>query len=113
MRYEIEFGDEAHGDLDRCRAFDRMTILDLIETHLRHEPTRESKSRIKALRGLLHPQYRLRVGDIRVFYDVRRARVEIIAVVNKSEAAEWLEREAVKAEGEHGNEDRSTPSSEG
>ena len=33
---------------------------------------------------------RLRVGEIRVFYDVTDGRVEILAVVPKSKAKEWL-----------------------
>jgi hypothetical protein len=41
-------------------------VRDTISRHLRHEPTKVSKSRIKRLRGLSQPQYRLRVGDIRV-----------------------------------------------
>jgi mRNA-degrading endonuclease RelE of RelBE toxin-antitoxin system len=57
---------------------------------LRHEPTRVSKSRIKRLRGLSQPQYRLRVGEVRVFYDVTREAVEILAIVTKAEAARWL-----------------------
>ena len=36
------------------------------------------------------PQYRLRVDEIRIFYDVRENIVEIIAIVPKSQAAEWL-----------------------
>jgi mRNA-degrading endonuclease RelE of RelBE toxin-antitoxin system len=100
MRYEIDFADEANDDLDGYRAYDRIAILDFIEKHLRHEPTRENKSRIKALRGLLHPQYRLRIGDIRVFYDVHESVVEVVAVVDKAEAADWLEREGIKAESE-------------
>jgi mRNA-degrading endonuclease RelE of RelBE toxin-antitoxin system len=39
-----------------------------------------------------HPQYRLRVGEVRVFYDVEDAVVEVVAIVPKSEAADWLER---------------------
>ncbi|MBM4143520.1 MAG: type II toxin-antitoxin system RelE/ParE family toxin [Lentisphaerae bacterium] len=109
MRYEIDFADEANEDLDAYRAYDRIAILDLIEKHLRHEPTRESKSRIKALRGLLRPQYRLRIGDIRVFYDVHEPVVEVVAVVDKAQAAEWLEREGIKAEREDEHEDRGTP----
>jgi mRNA-degrading endonuclease RelE of RelBE toxin-antitoxin system len=100
MKYEIDFADEANEDLGGYRAYDRIAILDLIEKHLRHEPTRESKSRIKALRGLSHPQYRLRIGDIRVFYDVHGAVVEVVAVVDKAQAAEWLEREGIKPESE-------------
>ena len=43
---------------------------------LRFEPTKLSKSRIKRLRGLEQPQYRLRVGEIRVFYDVTETEVQ-------------------------------------
>jgi mRNA interferase RelE/StbE len=42
------------------------------------------------LRGLRQPQYRLRVGAIRVFYDVSGETVEILAIVAKSEADAWL-----------------------
>jgi mRNA interferase RelE/StbE len=61
-----------------------------LETHLRHEPEKASRSRIKRLRGLLRPQYRLRVGEVRVFYDVSGTTVEVLAIVAKSEAASWL-----------------------
>jgi mRNA interferase RelE/StbE len=57
---------------------------------LRHEPTKTSRSRIKRLRGLDRLQYRLRVGEIRVFYDVTGSIVEILAIVAKSEADSWL-----------------------
>jgi mRNA-degrading endonuclease RelE of RelBE toxin-antitoxin system len=61
-----------------------------METHLRREPEKTSRSRIKRLRGLSRPQYRLRVGDIRVFYDVEDGVVEVLAVVPKSETKSWL-----------------------
>jgi mRNA-degrading endonuclease RelE of RelBE toxin-antitoxin system len=38
----------------------------------------------------LRPQYRLRVGDVRVFYDVTGTTVEVLAIVAKSEAESWL-----------------------
>ena len=44
------------------------------------------------------PQYRLRVEDIRVFYDVTDVAVEVLAIVPKSRAAAWLERYAEPAE---------------
>jgi mRNA interferase RelE/StbE len=50
-----------------------------------------SKSRIKRLRGLSQPQYRLRVGDVRVFYDVTADTVEILAIVSKAQAGEWAQ----------------------
>ena len=36
------------------------------------------------------PQYRLRVGEARVFYDVSGATVEILAIVASSEVESWL-----------------------
>jgi mRNA-degrading endonuclease RelE of RelBE toxin-antitoxin system len=39
---------------------------------------------------LRRPQYRLRVGEVRVFYDISAATVEILAIVAKSEAESWL-----------------------
>lgn len=92
MRYEIILAPEAVDDLRNLKANIRAAVRDAIETHLRHEPTKTSRSRIKRLRGLLHPQYRLRVGEIRVFYDVTENTVEILAIVPKSEADAWLER---------------------
>ena len=44
------------------------------------------------MRGLARPQYRLRVEEIRVFYDVVGAEVEVLAIVLKSEAEQWLEK---------------------
>ena len=61
-----------------------------LETHLRHEPRKVSRSRIKRLRGLSKPQYRLRVGELRIFYDVTETTVEILAIVAKQEADSWL-----------------------
>jgi mRNA-degrading endonuclease RelE of RelBE toxin-antitoxin system len=49
-----------------------------------------SKSRIKRLRGLSKPQYRLRIGDLRVYYDVSKSTVEVLAIVEKPKSVEWL-----------------------
>lgn len=83
---------EAVEDFRRLSATVRAKVKDLLEVHLRHEPAKASKSRIKRLRGLSHPQYRLRIDKIRVFYDVGENRVEVLAIIPKSEAAGWLER---------------------
>jgi mRNA interferase RelE/StbE len=97
MRHEILFAPEAVDDLEALRASDRAAVRNAIERHLRFEPRRISKSRIKRLRGLSKPQHRLRVDQIRVFYDVREGTVEILAIVPKSEAESWLEREGEKS----------------
>lgn len=91
MRYEIVLSPEAAADWRGLKANVRAQVRDAIEQQLRHQPTRTSKSRIKRLRGLLRPQYRLRVGDVRVFYDVGENSVEILGIVNKVDADAWLE----------------------
>ena len=93
MRYEIILAPEAANDLKLLDAHLRAEIRDAIERHLRHAPTKISKSRIKRLRGVSRPQFRLRVGEIRVFYDVSKDAVEVLAIVAKSQSEDWL-REA-------------------
>ncbi len=63
MRYEIILAPEAVEDLRRLKASARAMVRDAVERYLRHEPTKTSKARIKRLRGLSRPQYRLRAGD--------------------------------------------------
>jgi len=92
MRFEIVLAPETVEDLRSLKANVRSTVRDALETHLRHQPMKTSRSRIKRLRGLARPQYRFRVGDVRVFYDVSAETVEVLAIVPKSEAAKWLEQ---------------------
>ena len=91
MKYEVLFAPEAVQDFKRLSARDRSTVQEAIEKHLRYEPQKISKSRIKKLQGMSRPQYRLRVDEIRVFYDVVEATVEVLAIIPKSKATEWLE----------------------
>lgn len=92
MRHEIILAPEAAEDFKALKAADRAAVRDAMERHLRHAPTKTSKSRIKRLRGIRRPQYRMRVQDIRVFYDVTADAVEVLAIVAKPEAAAWLQR---------------------
>jgi mRNA-degrading endonuclease RelE of RelBE toxin-antitoxin system len=90
MAFEIVLAPEAARVLRKLPGHERALVRDTIDRHLRHEPTKVSKSRIKRLRGLSQPQYRLRVGDIRVFYDVTETAVEVLAIVPKAQAQAWL-----------------------
>jgi mRNA-degrading endonuclease RelE of RelBE toxin-antitoxin system len=90
MSYEIVLAPEAAEDLDELKANVRAKVRDGLETHLRHEPSKVSRSRIKRLRRMSQPQYRLRLDDVRVFYDISGNTVEVLAIVLKSEAATWL-----------------------
>jgi mRNA-degrading endonuclease RelE of RelBE toxin-antitoxin system len=90
MRFAIILAPSAVATLRALPAYRRATVQDAIETHLCHEPTKVSRSRIKRLRGLTRPQYRLRVEEERVFYDVIDQEVQILAIVSKEEADAWL-----------------------
>jgi mRNA-degrading endonuclease RelE of RelBE toxin-antitoxin system len=105
MRFEIVLAPVAAQAYRVLSARLRSELRDAIETHLRHEPRKTSRSRIKRLRGMRQPQFRLRVGELRVFYDVTDEAVEILAIVTKAEAQRWL--------GEEGTPDPDGRASEG
>jgi len=99
LRYVIIFSPQAEEDLLLLRANDRAKVLDAIEIHLSYEPEKESKSRIKRLQGYQWPRYRLRIDEIRAFYDVLYALeggfVEILVIREKAAAMEWLAEEGI------------------
>jgi mRNA interferase RelE/StbE len=90
MRFEIVLAREAVEDLRGLKANVRAEVPAALKSRLRHQPGKASRSRIKRLRGVSRPQFRLRVGEVRVFYDVSDGVVEVLAIVAKSEAESWL-----------------------
>jgi addiction module RelE/StbE family toxin len=91
MAYEIKYSDEAVEDLKKIRAFDRAAILDEIEHVLGVNPTLESKAKVKQLRQPAPSQYRLRVADFRIFYDVKEI-VQIVRILSKEDTIRYLEK---------------------
>ena len=91
--YEIVLRRSAIADMDRLRKHDATTIADAMEKHLQHEPRKESRSGIRRLRGVSDPDYRLRVGDYRVFYNVddHARRVDVLRVMHKDETRSYYE----------------------
>ena len=55
MRYEVILAPDAVRAYRALPASRRAEVRDRLERHLRYEPTRVSKSRIKRLRGLSQP----------------------------------------------------------
>jgi len=90
MPYEIRYSNEAVEQLKKLRVFDRTAILDQIEQLLTVNPTIASKSRIEQLREPAPTQYRLRVGEFRVFDDVAEEAVFIIQVLSKQDSIDSL-----------------------
>src|SRR5262245_12621274 len=97
MRFEIVLAPTAIQAYRALPARLRAELRDALETHLRYEPRKVSRSRIKRLRGLSQPQFRLRVGELRVFYDVTNEAVEVLAIVTKDQAEGWLARQGTSA----------------
>jgi mRNA-degrading endonuclease RelE of RelBE toxin-antitoxin system len=97
MAFEIILAPQAVASLKNLSVPLRTGVREALELHLTHEPTKVGKSRIKRLRGLSRPQYRLRVGDIRVFYDVTETQVQVLAIVTKADAQAWLDEQGTPA----------------
>lgn len=92
MVYTIEFAQDVWDDLKSFRKRDQVRILEAIEVHLTQEPMRQSKSRIKRLRPGTRPPFRLRVGNVRVYYDVAEdaQKVIVYGIVAKEHSLAWL-----------------------
>lgn len=76
--YQIEFTQQARDDLRGFTKRQHNEILDAIETQLRHEPAIETRNR-KLLRDNVTARWELRIGSIRVFYNVDQV-VQIVSV---------------------------------
>src|ERR671931_597740 len=98
MAFEIVLAPGAIAALRDLSVPVRAGVVKALRVHLTHRPTKVSKSRIKRLRGLSQPQYRLRVGDIRVFYDVTETQVQVLAIVTKAEAQAWFDEQGTPTE---------------
>jgi mRNA-degrading endonuclease RelE of RelBE toxin-antitoxin system len=97
MKYQVVIAKSAQEDFKRLDARWRSSLKEAMRIHLGNAPKQESKSRIKRLKGIRQPQYRLRVDRLRVFYDVNdgQGRVEVLGFVMKPEAARWLQEHGV------------------
>lgn len=91
MAFVVRYSEVAFEQLKNLRAFDRAAILHEIEEVLEVNPTQESKAKVKLLRQPAPTQYRLRVGDYRIFYDVEAPAVNVIQVLSKHDAIAYLE----------------------
>jgi mRNA interferase RelE/StbE len=92
MKYEIVIANDAQRQFGKLDGRWRSRLKKELREHLEYQPKRESRSRIKRLRGLRKPQYRMRVDGMRVFYDVNEEmkRVEVLGFVNKSDTLKWI-----------------------
>ena len=97
MAFRVTVAPEAVEDLRRLTADQRARVRAGLERHLRYGPTAVGKSRVKRLRKLTQPQYRLRIDEMRVYYNVDLVATEVLvlAILPKPDAEEWLSQVGV------------------
>jgi mRNA interferase RelE/StbE len=107
-RFDIRYAAVAADDVRGLRPFDQRTVMDAIEEQLAYEPQRTSKSRIKAMEQPFWSQFRLRVDDIRVYYDVDEENrvVNVLRVLNKGSESTPQNPDEKRSDDENSDLDR-------
>ena len=85
MAYEVRFAESARSHLKALTSRQRRKAIEAIEAQLTHEPSNETRNR-KPLRPNPLAPWELRIGNLRVFYDVddnEPKSVNIVAVGEK------------------------------
>lgn len=80
MAYSVEFAESVKEQLQALPARQRALLLDSIEQQLVHEPLTETRNR-KPLRPNPIAPWELRVGNLRVFYDVVAEEPNVVRVL--------------------------------
>ena len=80
MAYIIEFAASVKEHLKSLTANQRAKIIDSIEKQLVYEPLVETRNR-KPLRPNLIAPWELRIGNLRVFYDIASDRPKVVRVL--------------------------------
>jgi mRNA-degrading endonuclease RelE of RelBE toxin-antitoxin system len=80
MAYTVDFAESVRDQLRSLTAQQRVTILDSIDKQLLHEPLTESKNR-KPLRPNPVAPWQLRIGNLRVFYEVASDEPNVVRIL--------------------------------
>ena len=95
MAYEIRFAATARRHLRTFSAHQRAIIVDAVESQLSHEPLTEVRNRKRLRPNPLAP-WELRVGEVRVFYDVDEPGVvTILAIGTKRRSKFFIDGEQI------------------
>jgi mRNA-degrading endonuclease RelE of RelBE toxin-antitoxin system len=98
VQYGIEYSPEAVEHLSALTARQSAAVLDVVPRQLAHEPTVPTRNRAPMRPNALGC-YRLRIGDLRVYYDVIEAperSVVVKAVGIKVRDRVWVGRQELK-----------------
>ncbi len=72
MPFVIEYSPETEGHLRALTARQRATVFDSVDRQLGDQPLRETRNR-KPMRPNPVAPWELRIGDLRVYYDVEES----------------------------------------
>lgn len=96
--YIIEYSPEAEEHLKQLTARQRRMVIDTVDRQLPHEPTTETRNR-KPMRPNPIAPWELRIGSLRVYYDVHEEpepKVSVLAVGIKVGSLVRIGREIVE-----------------
>lgn len=79
MTYRIEYDPRTEEHLRILSARDQATVLDMVPRQLADEPTVETRNR-KRLRPNPLAGFRLRIGRLRVYYDVEEEPEPVVTI---------------------------------
>ena len=71
MAFQIEYSPAAEDHLRALTARQRARVLDTVDVQLMHQPDVETRNR-KPMRPNPVAPWELRIGDLRVYYDIMR-----------------------------------------
>jgi len=77
--YEIEYSPEAVRHLRFLTARQRAIVFDAVDEQLSHQPTNETRHR-KPMRPNPLAPWELRIGELRVYYDVDDAPKPVVSI---------------------------------
>ena len=79
MPYQIWYSPDAEGHLRHLTARERAIVLDAVDRQLTHQPTVETRNR-RPMRPSLIAPWELRIGHLRVYYDVDKSPVAVVRI---------------------------------
>jgi mRNA-degrading endonuclease RelE of RelBE toxin-antitoxin system len=82
LAYQIQYSPEAEAHLRALTARQRTTVFDTIDKQLAHQPAVETRNR-KPMRPNPLAPWELRIGKLRVYYDIQEEpeqRVTVVAI---------------------------------
>ena len=80
LRYRIEYSPVVEGHLRALSARQRSMVFDAVERQLSNQPDVETRNR-KPMRPNPLAPWELRVGDLRIYYDVHRQPNPVVQVL--------------------------------